>query len=149
MSENIDAVRKLIMQDRHATYREIQASLGIASTSIHSILREHLAAKMISSHWIPHNLTIVQKKVRVDWCEEMLENAMAVLQKTFIRTSQVMNHASMSMSPERNNSPPCGPSKTSQIQRKLVVQKALQSLLLLQKWSCGDCSFSASEDGQL
>ena len=40
VSENIDAVRRLIMQDRHVTYREIKASLGISSTSIHSILHE-------------------------------------------------------------------------------------------------------------
>ena len=39
--ENIDAVRELIMQDRHVTYREIKAFLGISSTSIHSILHEH------------------------------------------------------------------------------------------------------------
>ena len=32
--ENINAVQKLIMQDRHVTYCEIEASLGISSTSI-------------------------------------------------------------------------------------------------------------------
>ena len=54
--ENIDAVRELIMQDRHVTYREIKASLGSSSTSIHSILPEHQAVKKIC--WIPHNLAI-------------------------------------------------------------------------------------------
>lgn len=71
--ENIDAVRELIMQDRHVTYREIEACLGISSTRIHSILHEHLAVKKICSRWIPHNLTIAQKKARVDWCKEMLK----------------------------------------------------------------------------
>ena len=47
MSQNIDAVRELIMQEPHMTYREIEASLGISSTSIHSILYEHLAIKKI------------------------------------------------------------------------------------------------------
>ena len=64
--ENIDAVRELIMQDRHVTYREIEASLGISSTSIHSILHGHLAVKKVCSRWIPHNLTVAQKKARVD-----------------------------------------------------------------------------------
>ena len=73
VSENIDAVRELIMQDRHVTYRAIEASLGISSSSIHSILHEHLVAKKICSRWIPHNLAIAQKKVRVDWCKEMLQ----------------------------------------------------------------------------
>ena len=71
--ENIDAVRELIMQDRHVTYREIETCLGISPTSIHSILHEHLAVKKVCSRWIPHNLTIVQKKARVDWCKEMLK----------------------------------------------------------------------------
>ena len=43
-----------------SSYSEIEASLGFSSTSIHSILHEHLAIKMISSRWIPHNLTIAQ-----------------------------------------------------------------------------------------
>lgn len=43
--QNIDAVRELIMQDRHVTYREIEASLGISMTSIYKILHEHLAVK--------------------------------------------------------------------------------------------------------
>ena len=34
--ENIDAVRQLIWQDRHVTYREIETTLGISGTSTHS-----------------------------------------------------------------------------------------------------------------
>ena len=68
---NIDAVRELIMQDRHVTYHETEASLGIFSTSIHSILHEQLAVKKNCSRWIPNNLKIAQKKV--DWCKEILE----------------------------------------------------------------------------
>ncbi|XP_025154440.1 histone-lysine N-methyltransferase SETMAR-like [Harpegnathos saltator] len=50
--ENIDAVREVILQDRHVTYREIEASLGISGTSIHSILHEHLAVKKSDESWI-------------------------------------------------------------------------------------------------
>lgn len=71
--ENIDAVRELILQDRHVTYREIEASLGISMTSINKILHEHLAVKKICSRWIPHNLTKAQKDARVNWCKEMLK----------------------------------------------------------------------------
>jgi len=46
---NIDAVRKLIMQDRHVTYREIKASLGISFNSLHSIFDERLAVKKVCS----------------------------------------------------------------------------------------------------
>ena len=59
--KTIDAVRQLILQDRHATYREIETTLGISGTSIHSILHEHLCVKKFCSLVIPHNLSIAQK----------------------------------------------------------------------------------------
>ena len=71
--ENINVVRELIMQERHVTYSEIEL-LGISSTryTIYKIMYERLAVKKICCRWIPHNLTIAQTKVRVDWCKEML-----------------------------------------------------------------------------
>ena len=61
------------LQDRHVTYREIETTLGIRETSIHSILHEHLTVKKICSRCIPHKLSIAQKKDRVDWSKEMLQ----------------------------------------------------------------------------
>ena len=61
-----------MLQDRHVTYREIETNLGISGTTINSILHEHLTVKKICSHWIPHNLSIAQKKARVDWPKETL-----------------------------------------------------------------------------
>ena len=55
------------------TYHEIEITLGISGTSIHSILHEHLTVKKICSRWIPHNLSIAQKKARDDWSKEMLQ----------------------------------------------------------------------------
>ena len=60
------AVRELIKQDRQVTYREIQSSLGINMRGINQILHEELTVKKICSRWIPHNLTIAQKKNRVN-----------------------------------------------------------------------------------
>lgn len=71
--QNIDAVRKMIEEDRHVTYREIEACLGISSHSIHTILHEHLAVKKVCSRWIPHKLTDAQKEARVVWCRQMLK----------------------------------------------------------------------------
>ena len=42
-------MQKLFMQERHVTYCEIGATLGISSTSIYKILHEHLAVKKICS----------------------------------------------------------------------------------------------------
>ena len=47
--ETINAVRQLILQDRHVTYREIKTTLGISGTRIYSILHEHLTVKKICS----------------------------------------------------------------------------------------------------
>lgn len=44
MSENIDAVQKLITH-RHVTYCTIKETLGISSISVHKILHDHLAVK--------------------------------------------------------------------------------------------------------
>ncbi|CAH1988640.1 unnamed protein product [Acanthoscelides obtectus] len=52
--ENVDAVRKLIIEDRHVTYREIEASLKISKTSTQKILHEELGARKLVSRWIPH-----------------------------------------------------------------------------------------------
>ena len=41
--ETIDAVRQLILQDRHVTYRDID--IDISGTSIHSILHKYLTVK--------------------------------------------------------------------------------------------------------
>ena len=43
--ETINAVDQLILQDSHVTYREIDITLGVSGTSIHSILHEHLTVK--------------------------------------------------------------------------------------------------------
>ena len=45
--ETIDAERQLILQDRRVTYREIETTLGISGSSIHSIMHEHLTGKKI------------------------------------------------------------------------------------------------------
>ncbi|CAH2014188.1 unnamed protein product [Acanthoscelides obtectus] len=45
--ENVDSMRKLIIEDRHVTYREIEA--------------------------IPHLLTEEQKAARVNWCQKTLD----------------------------------------------------------------------------
>ncbi|KAG5331326.1 NU1M oxidoreductase, partial [Acromyrmex charruanus] len=85
--ENRHAVRELIMQDCHVTYRKIETSLSISMTSIHKILHEHLAVKKICSRWIPHKLTITQKQAHINWCKEMLKKYNHGASKTVSITS--------------------------------------------------------------
>ncbi|CAH1963441.1 unnamed protein product [Acanthoscelides obtectus] len=71
--ENIDAVRKFIIEDRQVTYSEIEASLKISKTSIQKISHEELGVRKLVSRWIPHLLAEEQKAARVDWCQKTLD----------------------------------------------------------------------------
>ena len=128
VSVNFDAVRELIMHDRHVTYREIKASLGIS----------------FNIAWIPgrkKDLFSLKKRFVSIGVKKYWKNMIAVLQKTFVRSSQVTNHGLIRMSLKQNNIPPCGSLKTSQSQRKLFVEEAADGRLFLrQNLSCGDGS---------
>ena len=52
VATNVDAVREMIERDRHITYREIQAFLGIDMKAIHTILHDHLSVRKLCSRWI-------------------------------------------------------------------------------------------------
>ncbi|CAH1998290.1 unnamed protein product [Acanthoscelides obtectus] len=59
--ENVDAVCKLIIEDRHVTYRKIEAPLKISKTSIQKILHEELGVRKLVSRWIPARVNFCQK----------------------------------------------------------------------------------------
>lgn len=44
------------------TYREIEASLDIATKQIHMIVHDDLHVRKLSSRWIPHNLKVAEKR---------------------------------------------------------------------------------------
>ena len=47
VANNVDSVREMIERDRHITYREIQAFLGIDMKAIHTILHDHLSVRKL------------------------------------------------------------------------------------------------------
>ena len=64
VSETIDSVHQLILQDRHVTYREIETTLDISGSSIHSIVHEHLTVKKFlcfGSHTLCQSLKQINK----------------------------------------------------------------------------------------
>ena len=69
---NILCVENLVRAHRNITVREIEEALGIGSSSVSTILHDHLGLRKISSRWIPHKLTNEQKQQRVDWCRFMI-----------------------------------------------------------------------------
>ena len=73
MDKNFTAVRKLITEDPHITYREIEATLEIESTLINTILHKYLQIKKICARWVPNSFTKEQETARVNWCHTMLK----------------------------------------------------------------------------
>jgi ribosomal protein S25 len=47
--ELIDQVRTLVMQDRRVTVRELAEGMGIGTGSVHSILTDDLAMRIVSA----------------------------------------------------------------------------------------------------
>ena len=45
--ENIDAIRKIVEDDPHATYENIQQTLGIGSGTVKTILHDHLGYRKV------------------------------------------------------------------------------------------------------
>ena len=72
LTEDIGAVEKMVREDAHVTYKDIEASLRIGSGSVVKILYTYLRVSKVSSRWVPHNLTDGQKVTRMEWCHEML-----------------------------------------------------------------------------
>ncbi|CAH2012425.1 unnamed protein product [Acanthoscelides obtectus] len=66
LSDDPRVARKtsMIIEDRHVTYREIEASLKISKTSIQKNLHKELGVRKLVSRWIPHLLTEEQKAAR-------------------------------------------------------------------------------------
>ena len=106
---SIDAVREIIERDRHITYREIQACLGIDMKAIHTILHDHLSVRKLCNRWIPHNLTEAQAQV-LNGAKKCSRNSTEVSQ---IWSTSLLGtkHGSIRMSPKVNNNPLFGISK--------------------------------------
>jgi histone-lysine N-methyltransferase SETMAR len=73
IEENIELVRKLIEEDPHSTYEDIEEETQLSHGTVHSIIHKHLHKQKISSRWVPHQLTAEQKRLRVQICQENLK----------------------------------------------------------------------------
>ena len=66
--QTIDAVRKIIEDDPHSTYQQIEAILDISSKAINSIIHDYLNIRKVCSRWVPHTLTHDQKQLGFRLC---------------------------------------------------------------------------------
>lgn len=70
---NIERVRLLVEENPRISIHFIEAETGLSYGTIGRILHHHLNLRKLSSRWVPHELTEIQKKNRVDICRKNLE----------------------------------------------------------------------------
>ena len=73
MAENIEAVERIVMQDRRMTIRQIADISGISFGSVESILHDHLDMNKVCARWVPRMLTPEMKKNRLECSQENLQ----------------------------------------------------------------------------
>lgn len=63
--EMIDKIHDIVLSDRRVKVREIEKATGISHGAVVSILSEKLHMKKLSARWVPHLLTVDNKRNRV------------------------------------------------------------------------------------
>ena len=71
--QTIDVVRKIIEDNSHSTYQQIEAILGISSKAIDSIIYDYLHLRKVCARWVPHILAVDQKQLRLQFCRHSLK----------------------------------------------------------------------------
>ena len=70
--ENVSRVESLIKKGPKMAYAEIQDIMKISSGSLTRIHYDCLGVRKHCARWVLHNLSVEQKRDRVDWCTHML-----------------------------------------------------------------------------
>ena len=73
IDENVQLVQDLIREDPRVTYAKLEHDTKLLSGTINNILHKELGVRKVCARWIPHSLTLEEKKSRVDFCEIMLK----------------------------------------------------------------------------
>jgi len=71
--ENVQAVEKLVLEDRRSTVASLAITTGISVGSVATILHEHLGLSKVCARWVPRMLTAEMKQHRMQIAEENLE----------------------------------------------------------------------------
>ena len=69
---NIELVCKVVEDNPHVSYEEIEAETSLSRETIERIIHDSINLRKITSHWIPHFLTDENRVQRVEACRENL-----------------------------------------------------------------------------
>ena len=62
--DNIDLVQRVLEEDPHSTYDDIEAETELSRGTIQRIINEHLQMTKVTSQWVPHQLTLEQEATK-------------------------------------------------------------------------------------
>ena len=79
---NIVAVTDMVKHDRRIASIMIAESLNVPKTVVLRILKEDLGKRKMCARFVPHSLTLEQRKARVTSCQDII--AMAEADKNFL-----------------------------------------------------------------
>ena len=73
--ENIDRIKKLVLENRRMSLRELASEVNISFKSVHNILIDILGMKRVAARLVPKELNFVQKAQRKHVAEDMVSRA--------------------------------------------------------------------------
>ncbi|GFR64652.1 transposase [Elysia marginata] len=71
--QTIASMRKYIDAESYISVRELSDTNGLSYSTVYTIITEHLRMKKVCAPWIPHLLTVDQKRERVRCATELLK----------------------------------------------------------------------------
>lgn len=72
--ENVEAVKKIVMENRRITIREVAEDVGISVGSCHAIFSDVLGMKRVAAKFVPKLLNFDQKNRRMSISQELLND---------------------------------------------------------------------------
>ena len=63
----------MVLDDRRVKVRVIGNAIGISNDRVHFILQQELHIKKLSARWVPHLLTVDQKRIRMKISQACLD----------------------------------------------------------------------------
>ena len=66
----------MVLDEQRVKVREIGNAIGISNDRVHFILQQELHMKKLSARWVPHLLTVDQKRIRIKISQACLDRFM-------------------------------------------------------------------------
>lgn len=134
--ENIEKVKKLVLEDRRVKLWQLAEAIGISKERIGDILHSHLHMKKVCARWVPKMLTPLDKQRRVTTSQEFLDicgdnpddvfSRLVTVDETWIRQYDPESKQESMQWIEKGEKPP----------RKFKVERSASKLMATIFWDC-------------